>query len=103
MTHKIPFIHSTRNDAQGVRFQNDSVFIDLADGRVIGMPLNWFPWLHSATETQRESYDLRGDSVYWEELDEGIDLVAMLTGLYIKDKLHPKEAAEQASAATTRH
>ena len=77
-----PFIHSTRNDAQRVRFQNEFVWIDLADGRVIGMPLNWFPWLQSATETQRASYDLHGDSIYWEELDEGIDLVAMLTGLY---------------------
>jgi len=100
MTQKIPFIHSTRNDAQRVRFQNDFVWIDLADGRVIGLPLFWFPWLHSATEAQRGSYDLHGDSIYWEELDEGIDLVAMLTGLYIKDKPRPAEAIEPASAAS---
>ncbi|MCY3918009.1 MAG: DUF2442 domain-containing protein [Chloroflexi bacterium] len=101
MTQKIPFIHSTRNDAQNVRFQDEFVLIDLADGRVIGMPINWFPWLHRATGAQRERYDLHGDSVYWEELDEGIDLVAMLTGLYIKDKPRPKETIEQSSAVTT--
>ena len=101
MTQKIPFIHSTRNDAQGVRFQDEFVLIDLADGRLIGMPLNWFPWLQAASETQRASYDLHGDSVYWEELDESIDLVAMLTGLYTKDKPRPKETIEQARAVTT--
>ncbi|MCY3831880.1 MAG: DUF2442 domain-containing protein [Chloroflexi bacterium] len=101
MKQRIPFIHATRNDAQRVRFYNDAVWIDLADGRVIGMPLNWFPWLQSATETQREGYDLHGDSVYWEELDEGIDLVAMLTGLYIKDKPRPTEVIERESAAAT--
>jgi len=84
-----PFIHSTRNDAQRVRFQNEFVWIDLADGRVIGMPLNWFPWLQSATEIQRAGYDLHGDSIYWEELDEGIDLVAMLTALYTQPKPMP--------------
>ena len=61
-----PYIHSNRNDAQKVRFENDFVWIDLADGRVIGMPLNWFPWLQNASEKQRACYDLHGDSVYWE-------------------------------------
>ena len=100
MTKRIPFIHATRNDALRVRFQDDFVWIDLADGRVIGMPLNWFPWLQSATESQKASFDLHGDSIYWEELDEGIDMVAMLTGLYINDKPRPKDAVERESAAT---
>ena len=66
------------------------------------MPLNWFPWLTMMLPRHREqSYDLHGDSVYWEELDEGIDLVAMLTGLYTKDKPRPKETIEQARAVTT--
>ncbi len=84
-----PFIHSTRNDAQTLRFADDFVWISLADGRVIGLPLNWFPWLQSATEAQQQNYDLLGDSIYWEDLDEGIDLVAMLTALYTKPKPMP--------------
>ncbi len=89
-----PFIHSTRNDAQQVRFESDYVWIDLADGRIIGMPLDWFPWLQSATEAQRQGYDLLGDTVYWEELDEGIDLLAMLTALYTKSKPVPEAISE---------
>lgn len=88
-----PFIHSTRNDAQRLQFADDYIWITLTDGRVIGLPLNWFPWLQSATEAQKQNYDLLGDSIYWEELDEGIDLVAMLTALYTKPKPMPVVAA----------
>ena len=98
---RIPFIHSTRNDAQQVRFDKEFIWIDLADGRVIGVPFMWFPWLQNATDVQRQNYDLLGDSIYWEELDEGVDLVAMLTGLYINDLPHPEDSIEPASAATT--
>ena len=84
-----PFIHSTRNEAQKLHIADDYIWIYLADGRVIGLPINWFPWLQMATETQRRNYDLQGDSIYWEELDEGIDLVAMLTALYTQPKPMP--------------
>lgn len=88
-----PFIHATRNDAQELRFADDYIWINLADGRVILLPMNWFPWLQKAAEAQRQNYDLLGDSIYWEELDEGIDLVAMLTALYTKPKPAPVAAA----------
>ena len=101
MMQRTPFIHSSRNDAQRVRFNDSFIWIDLADGRVIGLPFIWFPWLQNATDAQRQTYELLGDSIYWEELDEGIDLVAMLTALYINDLPHPKGAMEPAKAATT--
>lgn len=91
-----PFIHATRNDAQSLRFTDDYIWINLTDGRILGMPVNWFPWLESATEAQRQNFELLGDSVYWEDLDESIDLVAMLTALYTK----PKPLPIVASAAT---
>lgn len=94
-----PFIHATRNDAQSLRFADEYIWIVLADGRILGMPMNWFPWLQSATEGQLQNYELLGDSVYWEDLDEGIDLLAMLTALYTKPK--PKPVPLVASAATT--
>jgi len=98
---KIPFIHRTRNRPQRVRFSDDNVIIDLADGRAISAPLHFFPRLKAASQAQRENYQLYHVSVNWEEIDEGIDLIAMLTGLYINDKPRPKEAVERESAATT--
>ena len=79
---KTPYVHRTRNRPQRVRFSNECVTIDLADGRAISMPLDFYPRLRAATESQRENYKLYHVSVNWEELDEGIDLIAMLTGLY---------------------
>ena len=97
----IPFIHRTRNKPIGVRFSDEHVSIDMADGRIICMPLYFFPKLHTATEGQRRNYRLHHVSVRWEELDEGIDLIAMLTGLYIGDIPRPEEILAPAEAAVT--
>ncbi len=75
--------------------------IAMADGRILGLPLYYFPWLQDATEAQRQNHQLNYFTVDWEELGEGIDMVAMLTGLHTKDKPRPTETIEQASAATT--
>ena len=96
-----PFIHKTRNKPTGVRFTGEFAIIDLADGRAIGMPLYFFPWLQAASDAQRHDYQLYHVSVNWEDLGEGIDMIAMLTGLYIRDKPQPEEAIEPASAAAT--
>ena len=98
---KIPFVHDDRCAPRAVRFTDSHVIIDMSDGRVLGLPLYFFPWLQNATNTQRRNYQLNYYTVDWEDMDEGIDMVAMLTGLYIKEMPRPKEAIEPASAATT--
>lgn len=97
----IPFVHDDRCAPQAVRFTASHVMIEMADGRILGLPLYYFPWLQNATEAQRQNYQLNYFTVDWEELDEGIDMVAMLTGLYIKDKPRPKAVTENAKVATT--
>ena len=93
---KAPEIHDERNVPTGLKFTEEYVIITLADERTIGMPLYFFPWLHTATDEQRRGYQLGAWSVYWEELDEGIDLIAMISGMYIKPKKRPeKEPAIQ--------
>ena len=98
---KIPFVHDDRCAPTAVSFTDSHVLIDLTDGRVLGLPLYFFPWLQNATDTQRQNYQLNYYTVDWEDMDEGIDMVAMLTGLYIKELPRPKDAIEPASAATT--
>lgn len=41
--------------ALGLRFDEDSMWVTLADGRVLGVPLAWFPRLLNATPEQRGS------------------------------------------------
>ncbi len=96
---KTPFIHRTRNKPIRVRFSETNVIVDLADGRAVAMPLYFFPRLETATDAQRQNYQLHHVSVRWEELDEGIDLIAMLTGLYTESE--PVTVAPAVSAATT--
>ena len=62
--------------ANGVRFASGMLYIELTDGREIGVPLSRFPWLESATPTQRRKWHLEpgGFAVYWDELDDGIEV-----------------------------
>ena len=66
--------------ARSVRFDDDSMWVDLTDGRVIAVPLAWFPRLMAATAEQRAlvSYSSRG--LHWEALDEDISVDGLLAG-----------------------
>ena len=79
-----PTVHEARCAAKGVTFTETHAMIALADGRIIGVPLSWFPLLEAASDEERQNYELLGLNVYWEDIDDGIDLTAILTGLYLK-------------------
>ena len=97
----IPFVNDDRCAPVAVRFTDLQVMVEMADGRTLGLPLYYFPWLQNATEEQRQNYQLNYYTVDWEDLDQGIDMVAMLTGLYIKDMPRPDEVIETTAAAAT--
>ncbi len=88
---KEPVIHDTRNEPQRVRFTDTHAMIDLADGRIIGIPLRFFPLLEAASEEERKNYQLGSLEIYWEDIDDGIDLTAMLSGLYLETSKAYKE------------
>ena len=64
-----------------VEFQDKSVFLRLADGRMIGNPLSWHPWLAAATTEQRANVEMYELSVYFPELDDGLDVEEMMKGI----------------------
>lgn len=70
-----------------VEIRDDQVIVTLADGRTIGNPLEWHPWLANATPEQRANVTLRHYSVDWDDLDEGLDIQGMLMGVHPK---HPQ-------------
>ena len=67
--------------ATRVHFDADSMWVSLADGRVIGVPLAWFPRLLRATVEQREQVRIGGRGLHWEALDEDISIAGLLAGL----------------------
>ena len=97
----MPFVHDSRNIPQELRFTDEHLIFDLADGRVLSLPCRFSPKLAQANDRERQNYQRKGLTLCWEKLDETIDLIAMLTGFYDLDKPYPAETVESASAAAT--
>jgi hypothetical protein len=64
-----------------IRFDEDSFWVDLSDGRVLGVPLAWFPRLLNASPEQREQVRISTRGLHWEALDEDISIAGLLAGL----------------------
>jgi len=69
--------------AKNIRFENNIMWVDLKDGRMLGVPLAYFPRLLKATEDQREKFIISGDGtgIHWDDLDEDISVSALLAGV----------------------
>ena len=76
---------------KSLRFDDDCMWVELDDGRTLGVPLAWFPRLLHATKAQREEYELSRRGMHWDALDEDISVAGLLAGQ--GDLTHPKEVA----------
>jgi hypothetical protein len=65
-----------------VRFIDDSIVVDLVDGRTISVPLVWYPRLLDATPEQRANWRLAGAGygIHWPDLDEDLSAEGLLRG-----------------------
>jgi hypothetical protein len=79
--------------AKRVFFDADNMWVELADGRQLGVPLAYFPRLLNATQTQRACYVISGGGagLHWDELDEDISVKFLLLG--IGDRTRPARKA----------
>src|SRR5262245_61980548 len=68
--------------AQQVIFRDDLMEVHLTDGRILGVPIVWFPLLNEATPEQRQQYEIGGGgvSLHWPEIDEDISVAGLLAG-----------------------
>ena len=68
--------------AVSVRCDDESLWVTLADGRQLGVPLAYFPRLLHATPEQRAQYELSGGGrgIHWDQLDEDISVSGLLAG-----------------------
>ncbi|SMD38830.1 Protein of unknown function [Reichenbachiella faecimaris] len=66
--------------AKEIWFKEDKIYFLLADGRELGVPIEWFPKLRDANPDQLKNWRLigSGDGVHWEELDEDISIEGLL-------------------------
>ncbi len=68
--------------ALDVSVTDDTLTVDLADGRTLSVPLAWYPRLLHGTPEERRNWRLIGDGVgiHWPDLDEDISIEGMLLG-----------------------
>lgn len=79
--------------ATRVHFDSDSLWVDLSDGRIIGVPLAWFPRLLHATAEQRSHVRISSRGLHWDALDEDISVAGLLAGLGDQTEGHTTFAA----------
>jgi Protein of unknown function (DUF2442) len=72
---EIPFV-------ENVAVSQDTLRVDLSDGRSLSVPLAWYPRLLYASPAERKRWRLigRGVGIHWEDLDEDISVEGLLAG-----------------------
>jgi hypothetical protein len=66
--------------ATAVRFDEHTMWVDLTDGRTLGVPLAWFPRLLHASAEARGRVEISRTGLHWEDLDEDISIAGLLAG-----------------------
>jgi len=66
--------------ATSLEFVEHRMLVELDDGRLIGLPLEWFPRLRDASEEDRRRWELIGDGegIYWPAVDEHLSVRGFL-------------------------
>ena len=69
--------------AKDLRFDDNCMWVELSDGRTIGVPLGWFPRLLRASTEQRARFVISGGGtgLHWDEIDEDISVESLLRGI----------------------
>ncbi|HEY4235601.1 MAG TPA: DUF2442 domain-containing protein [Lacipirellulaceae bacterium] len=68
--------------AESVRFSEDSMTVQLDDGRALSVPLAWYPRLLDGSKMEKANFELIGDGqgIHWPDLDEDISVEGLLAG-----------------------
>ncbi len=67
---------------QDVELTEDSLVVDLADGRTISVPIAWYPRLMRGTREERSHWRIigKGEGIHWPDVDEDISVENILLG-----------------------
>lgn len=69
--------------AKNVRVTDSALVVELRDGRVVSVPLSWYPRLAEGLPRERRRWELLGPGIgiHWPDLDEDISVEGLLQGL----------------------
>jgi hypothetical protein len=65
-----------------VEFNDDAFSVSLRDGRIISVPLAWYPRLLNAAPAQRTNWKISGGGygIHWPDIDEDLSTAGLLRG-----------------------
>jgi len=65
-----------------ININDDTLSVDLEDGRTISAPLVWYPRLAHGTPADRANFQISGAGygIHWPDLDEDIGVEGLLLG-----------------------
>lgn len=71
-----------QTEAEDVTVTDDTLRVDLSDGRIISVPLVWYPRLVNATQEERDAWELigEGQGIRWAALDEDLSVEGLIAG-----------------------
>src|SRR5438445_8789488 len=74
---------ATETAAKNVKVTERALVVELHDGRVVSVPLSWYPRLAAGSVAERKRWELLGPGtgVHWPDLDEDISIEGLLQGL----------------------
>ncbi|HEY7219562.1 MAG TPA: DUF2442 domain-containing protein [Candidatus Binatia bacterium] len=69
-------------DVESVFVTDDTLTVNLSDGRTLAVPLAWFPRLLHASQKERNNWRLigKGQGIHWEDIDEDVSVEGLLAG-----------------------
>src|SRR5260370_37535969 len=65
-----------------VTVTDDTLSVDLDDGRTVSVPVGWYPRLAHGTDSERGNFQISGAGygIHWPDLDEDIGVEGLLLG-----------------------
>jgi hypothetical protein len=77
------FLDTYEVKAKELKFANNFMDVYLEDGRMLRVPLDWYPRLERASEAQRKKFKWMDDhrAMHWPSVDEDISIHGLLKGL----------------------
>lgn len=84
--------HKLDERVESVHFTRDTIVVGLMDGRIISVPLTWYPELLKATQKQRAHWEICGGGfgIHWPEIDEDLSTQGLLRGAPAPARTRPR-------------
>ena len=75
-------VEQRKPTAVAVRVSDDTLTVELSDGRLLSVPVAWYPRLSHGTAEERNRWQLigQGHGIHWPDLDEDISIEGLLAG-----------------------